>query len=470
MIPNKIKNSMNEYEIFLLLSSVFLHDVGIMCKKTKESDEKIRETHHIRSRDYVVNNLHDLLSPTERHIIGEICYAHRHSVPLESIEEKKLMHHQSLGNQEIHVRFLAALVRLADCCDICHTRTTDDLAEIAKLPAEAKFYHQLHQRVSGIFFNKETNTIEIDFNVLDKKEEQICKDFLVQDVIKHLNSVRDCLIKNGIIYLNVAPSFSQTDVLKESLQIPKNFGRPKNNLKPTRNGQYRLEQKAYQLYTKRHFEESLKLCEKGLRKKETALLYLIKGLNLKEFDDDVHEAVLCLEKASDMEPDNAMFAHEAGYNASELLLDYDASLKYLERAYQLNPGKDAAATLNYAEGLACTKSCYEAYNIAVKVWMDSRDIFMIINSSFIKAYTLCLLGLKEDGLKELHDLIKLYGACPEHVKETAKTWVYNKLCSFLEKEINDDEVKKVLLGTTKLLRREITEADYVTAFQKVLGL
>jgi exopolyphosphatase/pppGpp-phosphohydrolase len=149
LIPYQSKNSLDEYEIFLLLCGVFLHDIGIMCA-TKNDEEKqvIREAHHERSREYVTNNLKDLFSAPERHVIGEICYAHRDFVRIDDIQEKKIIRHSNLGNKEIRVRFLAALLRLADCCDICHTRTVEGLTSVTKPPEYSKFHHALHKRVS----------------------------------------------------------------------------------------------------------------------------------------------------------------------------------------------------------------------------------------------------------------------------------------------------------------------------------
>lgn len=65
IIPNKLKKKLNVYEIFFLLCSAYLHDVGMadldkMRDKWGENPETIRENHHKRSCIFIRNFYNEL--------------------------------------------------------------------------------------------------------------------------------------------------------------------------------------------------------------------------------------------------------------------------------------------------------------------------------------------------------------------------------------------------------------------------
>jgi tetratricopeptide (TPR) repeat protein len=458
LIPYDVKTAMDEYEIFLLLLSVFLHDIGIMCAaNTEEENQKIRENHHERSRQYVKNNLQDLLSPPERHVVGEICLAHRECVELKTIEETKMIRHQLLGNKEVRVRFLAALLRLADSCDICHTRTTEELSGVAKLPENAKFFHTLHERVSGIGFDEKSKTIRLDFNVASNKEKPICVEYVVNGVQNHLNSVRDCLIRNGVIYIDVMPRFSITNISMSQLKKPKITREKKEPV--ARN--ILSERRAIILHRKKEYEKSLKICDLALKRHESAYLWYLKGLNFSELKNNI-EAGKCFERSTVLEPKNDGYANMAGHFIGEVLLDTKKSFKLFEKAYQNNP--DLGNTINYAEALVTVGKAQEGYNLANKVLSESDNIHRIINAYFIKVYSLFFMGKKEEESKELCNFALFFNRTPSSAKER-NPWVYHKIRKCIETNIAQKTVKDILTKTIDLLELKISSED----FEKELG-
>lgn len=467
MIPYTVKSSMNQYEIFLLLSAVSLHDIGIMqaCSSDEEKTE-IRDNHHERSRNFVVNHFQGLLVASERYMIGQICYAHRHSVPLSEVEEKKIIRHPSVGNQEIRLQFLAALLRMADCCDLCFTRTVEGLAEMTKMPEEASFYHNLHERVSGLFFDGDNKTIKIDFNITNISEERICREHVVQDIEKHLQSVKDCLIKNGVIYLNVSPSFSLSPVITTPLNLPevkKKSEIPEKDMELIK--QHRLQQTIYRMIKAEKIPEAIAMIDKELSKNETAFMYNLKGLAYKEIDDYQNSAKFYV-KASDLEQKNSNYATLAGHILGEFLFDFENSYIYLERAYQNNPN-DSVTLLNYAEGLASVKKYQEAYNIADKLWNTSRDIYIIMSAQFIRAYTLYLLGKTKEANKEIKAFVNFYFACPIHINELISNWVFNKIQKLFEKEIKNVAILDCLIKTSRMIQRIGSEEECLETIRKI---
>ena len=55
------KRRLNQYEIFVLCSAVWLHDIGMLMKEEGEDHESVRKVHHIRSEEFIKKNREKLL-------------------------------------------------------------------------------------------------------------------------------------------------------------------------------------------------------------------------------------------------------------------------------------------------------------------------------------------------------------------------------------------------------------------------
>jgi len=134
---------LTEHEIFYLLASVYLHDVGMLRSYPNDEgtakvisthempftkEDVIREDHHIRSGKYVIKHADILnLDQIESECVRLICEGHRR-VNLESEEYND----RFIGNEIIRVRFLAALLRFSDELDISYKRGPIKLLEILR--------------------------------------------------------------------------------------------------------------------------------------------------------------------------------------------------------------------------------------------------------------------------------------------------------------------------------------------------
>ena len=461
IILDDIKTSMNEYEIFLLLLGVSLHDIGIMCATTSdEENKKIRDTHHERSKQFVLNRLRDILSGAERHIVGEICLAHRDFVPLGNIEKAKTIRHSSLGNMDVRGRFLAGLLRLADACDICHTRTSEDLVAVSKPPKSSDFYHALHERVSGIRFDADEKVIYIDFNIASTREKDICKEYLVDNIQRNLNSVRDCLTRNRVIYINVEPKFSMTDTLTSTLRKPRKVKKPK----PT-SELGKLVKKAHSFYLKDEHEKSLEILEKVSKKlPNSAALWSIKA-DVYFSLGNMKEAQKAHDKCLEIDNENATFLGSAGHFYGEYLLDIEKSFELLEKAYQIQP-KDGTNRLNYAEALVTVGKAQQAYNVATKYLQECNEVDKALNAKFISVHALFFLGNKEEGLKKLKDLVMFFGSCPLSIEETNR-WSYNKIRKYITTSKLEKNIKKNLTDTIDLLELKLTVEKFEKKHKKI---
>ena len=441
LTPDEIKQEMSEYEIFLLLSGVELHDVGIMCAATSsESNNDIRKKHNERSRQFVVEKLKDLFDGPERYVVGEICFAHRDNVPIEHIERSKTIRHPTLGNKDIRVQFLAAMLRLADSCDLCHTRTSTEATSVSQPTTEASFYHALHERVSGIKFDSREHVIVVDLNVMSKDEEPICQRYIIEPLQNSLNSVRDCLTRNNVTYIDVVPKFSVTSTITTKLSVPKRAIAKvlKRQVSETRSIQHNV----WSLYNKREYSKGLKLVEKGLKHHfNDILLWKQKLLLCDKLQDNAgyKEAVdNCLR----LDPSDTSILTQAGHFYGETLLDIQKSFEFLEKAYKLAPD-DVSSSLNYAEALVTVGRFKEAYNLATRYLRRGNNLMHIFNAQLIKAYAILFMGKKKLGLKELRKTLLFFKTSPVSLRKT-NNWVYNKISKYINESSLDDDIKKRL--------------------------
>jgi hypothetical protein len=224
IIPSNIREKMSEYEAFLLLCGAWLHDIGMLSRQPGESDEQVRETHHKRSRELIRKELPEIdLTEDERYIVGEIAFFHR---KIEDINFAKEIFETQISSSivsKVRVRFLCALVRLADGCEIAHSRSSRKLVKIASLDEEAKFHHEAHLHVSAIDFDHVSHEITVYVRVKHQEDALILINFLKSNIEKELFSVKNVLGENGIELSSV-----KIDVTIDSLaeELPQSKSKP----------------------------------------------------------------------------------------------------------------------------------------------------------------------------------------------------------------------------------------------------
>ena len=174
-IPDEVKENLNAMEIYLLILSACLHDVGMAVSKDEEDEilkseeflkfrdkherevdliekykeegntraaefyekqiftDYIRERHHERSYQYILNNYSGekgLTIDNENHarVIAKICRAHR--LDVRDLEDKSEFDREySLGGKFINLQFLALCLRLGDTLDADNRRAPKILKE-----------------------------------------------------------------------------------------------------------------------------------------------------------------------------------------------------------------------------------------------------------------------------------------------------------------------------------------------------
>jgi len=168
IIPDSLKERLNPYEIYFLVASVYLHDIGRVnfpeLFKGEVFEEKgirdyIGENHHLRSEEFIVKNFKDLAIEDEHQamIIGRICRGHRK----ENLHDNQLFKPDKMyKSYPINVPLLAAFLRIADELDLTFERAPLTIYEhIPPRDTISKEEWKKHLSISGVGLSPEDHSI-----------------------------------------------------------------------------------------------------------------------------------------------------------------------------------------------------------------------------------------------------------------------------------------------------------------------
>jgi len=214
--PNK---ELTKHEIFYLLVSVYLHDVGMLFSYPNDEDtaktisthempftkeDVIRKEHHIRSGKYVIEHA-DILSldQFESECVRLICEGHRR-VNLESEDYDD----RFIGNETIRVRFIAALLRFSDELDISYKRAPIKIFEILEeempdysLLQWLKHYYTSGMEISNIIDTKRgrKTIVKIQIQYPDEQGSRDIEELIFEPIKRSHNNVEKIFLSNGLI-------------------------------------------------------------------------------------------------------------------------------------------------------------------------------------------------------------------------------------------------------------------------------
>lgn len=193
LVPDHLKEDMNPYELFFLIAAAWLHDWG-MVGVDGEDPNVIRDEHHIRTETNF-ERLYDKLSFSEHEarIIGRVSKGHR-KVDLGTREYDDVVFGQ---NNKIRQRFLAALLRIADECDITHNRTPEVIYYTINPTAQSEIEFKKHLSISGIGQLEEKHKIYISAIARDPKGARTLRE-LANKIQSELDSVKGILAQHGL--------------------------------------------------------------------------------------------------------------------------------------------------------------------------------------------------------------------------------------------------------------------------------
>lgn len=119
-----VHQSINDSEWFLLIAGCCLHDIGMRESRNAHGQETAR---------FIQDNVHLLgLTDEEALLVGDLAFYHMSKTPIDEVQSEQLGDEalckepiaevQVLGGLTVRMRFLAALLSLADACDVQFVR------------------------------------------------------------------------------------------------------------------------------------------------------------------------------------------------------------------------------------------------------------------------------------------------------------------------------------------------------------
>lgn len=191
---------LNDKELFYLLCAVLLHDIG-MCyggeiEMKEYSDEciEVRKHHGLRSAD-IIKGMKELgLDKDERDVIAEIAKYHQSKAPLTDAQAEKFGRRKiedepirkeiaGKDHERIRLGFLAALLQLADACDINYRRANKEVydRQLKENKKEIKKIKKDFVRVSKV----RAGSIQKKIEELERESEpekmlRLCTDIFVE--------------------------------------------------------------------------------------------------------------------------------------------------------------------------------------------------------------------------------------------------------------------------------------------------
>lgn len=250
LVPKELMQSLNAYEIYFLIMSAYLHDIGMVDfpelldedfedfkvrarrKSPDITDEElkrsyIRENHQLRSEQFIEKHFRELAIEDffQAKIVGRICRGHRSA----NLLDKKFSHREmySAKNIPINLKLLSGFLQIADELDLTFERTPISVYEALK-PNDpiSRLEWERHLSTCGVGLDPDDNRLIVVsakswnpkiYRELKRLETRIQAYLAVlPDYLIHYRTLRDALPR--IISMDIEAIGFKTLDFKFSLQ------------------------------------------------------------------------------------------------------------------------------------------------------------------------------------------------------------------------------------------------------------
>lgn len=194
-------NFLSNYEIYILLSAAYLHDIGMQIIKEETNLEKLREIHNEVTYTYILNSIdgskeypdmgliHD---PTLTKYVAEVARAHRRVNIHNNCSEQS-----TYQGDIIRPRVLGALLRLADALDIDRRRIIWERLKLAPISANTRYHWFCCYYVDGV--EVKNKGIRITYSLPPKSIYNKLLVPIIQNNIKAaIQEVQEILYNHGV--------------------------------------------------------------------------------------------------------------------------------------------------------------------------------------------------------------------------------------------------------------------------------
>jgi len=196
----KIKaKRLNTQELFILLASAYLHDIGMQYgKDPKLTLIEIRDRHHLFSEEMILGSIEDRqdyrdLGVPEEYAdeIAKVSKGHRQTDLTAKEYDPK-----NKGGEQIRLRLLAALLSLADELDLSYKRVILENLKLESVPREDRIHWWRCYYVEGVSIEDGKICIGYEFPTIDYKEAIVPS--IENQIETKMDDLRDILWDAGI--------------------------------------------------------------------------------------------------------------------------------------------------------------------------------------------------------------------------------------------------------------------------------
>lgn len=172
--------------VFLLCASAWVHDIGNIIDREKHRQHSARLVERLWKEHYFI-----MLSERETTAISQVIEMHDTNDPLDHLKTDYVL---EPGTPEVNLQLLAALLRLADACDIDNRRAPAIIFQLVKekLPEDSKIHWIAHQNVEMCRYYPDSQMIKAKVRDIEKAK-------VATDVVEQrYKSVADVFKRFGV--------------------------------------------------------------------------------------------------------------------------------------------------------------------------------------------------------------------------------------------------------------------------------
>ena len=199
----KQKNILNEYECYILISAIYLHDIGIQITKNEllvdfvkkhgldigelnnDKASFIRKNHHLISSYIILQDINNR-ERTAMAFDGDVALGKCVAMIVEShgidFSNKSSYNDDFVyRNAVIRVKLLSVLLCLADVLDCDGRRIDKERFRYSELPVVSRIHWMKHMYVKGVRIKNRIITISYDFPLLTECENNIYRSYFIDE-------------------------------------------------------------------------------------------------------------------------------------------------------------------------------------------------------------------------------------------------------------------------------------------------
>lgn len=232
LFANENAKKLSRYEIFLLLASAYLHDIGMILIHDEEKNrinenndarlprdelsQVIRRDHPKRSAEYIIHNKdHFNITQTDARHIGVICQGHGdRELSKSKYDERRDPTNKEDHDAGIRIRFLTAMLQLADELDTSCERAPDFIREVLQdwsMDRISQFHWMKHYYTGDVIIGSHKIssdneiTIKVPLYVPDKLHGERMKAVLENSINEQLHLVNHIFRRYCDCYFKLIP-------------------------------------------------------------------------------------------------------------------------------------------------------------------------------------------------------------------------------------------------------------------------